>query len=226
MTRSGTLIRWNAVQSLLKELIAENTTAVDIGAFDGYILGELRKEINFVPFLIDIDIEGLKIAKTKDICPILALGTYIPLKNSSIEMILCLDVIEHIHHTKIFLKEMADIVKNDGFLVLTTPVANRKLVFFMSAKQMERIHLQWGHVKPGYILKELQYLFKEVNLKIISISQYFNTLSRYLYYLLFICHLPIPHRIKQVLFKIGLWSERFVRIGGFEHLIVAKKMEE
>ena len=88
---------------------------------------------------------------------------------------------------------------------------------------MKQIHRQWGHVKPGYTSQELQYLFMGANLNIVSAAQYFNILSRYLYYLLFIYNLSISHRIKQVLFKVGLWSERFVSIGGFEHLIVAKK---
>lgn len=204
----------------------ENTIAVDIGAFDGYILGELKKEINFIPLLLDIDIEGLKIAKTQNISPLLASGTHIPLKNNSVELLLCLDVIEHIYDEMVLLKEITRVLKKDGILVFSTPIADRKLVFFMSAEQMKQIHLQWGHVKLGYTSQELRYLFKMANLNIISVSQYFNILTRYLYYLLFFCPLPIPNRIKQVLFKIGLWSERFVRIGGLEHLIVAKKMEE
>ena len=223
MTRPGTLIRWNAIQSLLQELIVENIPVLDIGAFDGYILGKFKKDIDFVPFLLDIDIEGLKIAKTKGICPLLASGTHIPLKNNSVGLVLCLDVIEHIYDDRALIKEITRILKKDGILVFTTPIPDRKLVFFMNAEQMKQIHLQWGHVKPGYTFQELQYLFKVANLNIVFISQYFNILNRYLYYLLFNCHLPIPHRIKQVLFKIGLWSERFVRIGGFEHLIVAKK---
>lgn len=204
----------------------ENTIAVDIGAFDGYFLGKLKKKINFIPLLLDINIEGLKIANKQDICPLLASGTHIPLKNNSVELVMCLDIIEHIYDDRVLFEEISRILKKDGILVFSTPVADRKLVFFMSAEQMKQIHLQWGHVKFGYTSQELRYLFKVANLNIISASQYFNILTRYLYYLLFFCHLPIPYRIKQVIFKIGLWPERFVRIGGFEHLIVAKKMEE
>jgi len=223
MIRPGTLIRWNAVQSLLKQSIAENITVLDIGAFDGYISGELKKEIDFVPLLLDINIEGLKIAKTKGISPFLASGTYIPLKNNSVDLVLCLDVIEHICDDRALIKEITRVLKEEGFLVISTPVADRKLVFFMSTEQMKQIHRQWGHVKPGYTSQELQYLFREANLNIVSAAQYFNVLSRYLYYLLFIYNLPIPHKVRQVLFNIDLWSERFVSIGGFEHLIVAKK---
>lgn len=121
--------------------------------------------------------------------------------------------------------EIARVLKKDGILVFTTPIVNKKLVFFMSAERMDQIHVQWGHVKPGYTSQELQYLFKVVNLNIVFTSQYFNIMTRYLYYLLFICKFPLPNAIKQILFKIGLFSERFVRIGGFEHLIVAKKVE-
>jgi ubiquinone/menaquinone biosynthesis C-methylase UbiE len=226
MTRPGTLIRWNAVQSLLQKSIVENITVLDIGAFDGYILGELKKEINFVPLLLDINSKGLEIAKTKGISPFLGSGTQIPLKNESADLALCLDVIEHIYDDRALIKEITRVLKEDGILVTSTPVADRKLIFFMSAEEMKQIHLQWGHVKPGYTSQELQYLFREANLKIVSAAQYFNILSRYLYYLLFVCHLSIPHKVRQVLFKMGLLSERFVRIGGFEHLIVAKKMSE
>ena len=223
MTRSGTLIRWNAVQSLLKETIIENITVLDIGAFDGYILGEIKKKIDFVPLLLDIDSEGLKIAKTRGICPFLGSGTHIPLKTNSVGLVMCLDVIEHIYDDRALIKEITRVLKEDGFLVISTPIADRKLVFFMCAEQMKQIHRQWGHVKPGYTSQELQYLFKMADLNIVSAVQYFNVLSRYLYYLLFIYNLSIPHKVRQVLFNIGLWSERVVRIGGFEHLIVAKK---
>ena len=223
MTRSGTLIRWNAVQSLLKEAIIEDITVLDSGTFEGYILGELKKEIDFVPLLLDIDNEGLKIAKTKGFCPLLASGTHIPLKNNSVGLVMCLDVIEHIYDDRALFKEITCVLKEDGFLVISTHIAARKLVFFMCAEQMKRIHRQWGHVKSGYSSQELQYLLKMANLNIVSAARYFNILSKYLYYLLFICHLSVPHKVRQVLFNIGLRSERFVSIGGFEHLIVVKK---
>lgn len=223
MTRSGTLIRWNAVQSLLKETIIEDITVLDIGTFEGYILGKLKKEIDFVPLLLDIDNEGLKIAKTKGICPLLASGTHIPLKINSVGLVKCLDVIEHIYDDRTLIKEITRLLKDDGFSVISTLIVDRKLVFFMYAEQMKQIHRQWSHVKPGSTSQELQYLFKMANLNIVSAARYFNILSKYLYYLLFICHLSIPHKVRQVLFNIGLRSERFVSIGGFEHLIVVKK---
>ena len=129
MTRPGTLIRWNAIQSILKESIVKNITVLDIGAFDGYILGELKKEIDFVPLLLDINSEGLKIAKTKGICPFLGSGTHIPLKNKSVDLVMCLDVIEHIYDDRALIKEITRVLKEDGILVFSTPVADRKLAF-------------------------------------------------------------------------------------------------
>jgi len=222
MVRIGTLTRWYAVSAILKQCIKKNFTVLDIGAFDGYILSNLTKQVDFNPILLDLDRTGLKIAQAKSISPILASGTSIPFKSNSIDLVICLDVIEHIQEGETLMHEIARVLKKDGILVLTTPIADKKLVFFMSAKRMDQIHVQWGHVKYGYTLQELQYLFKGVNLNIVFTSQCFNILTRYLYYLLFICKFPIPNKIKQILFKMGLFSERFVRISGFEHLIVAK----
>jgi len=224
--RPGTLIRWNAIRSLLKKYIIQNITVLDIGAFDGFTLGELSKEIDFIPLLLDIDIEGLKIAKKRKIHPLFASGICIPLKDNSIEVVLCLDVIEHIHENRTLISEITRIVKEDGIIILTTPIANKKFVLFMNTEQTNKLHIQWGHVKPGYTLQELQNLFDEVNLEIEFTSQYFNIINRYLYYILFKTSLPIPKKIKKVIFKTGLYSEKFMKIGCFEHIIVAKKIRK
>lgn len=222
--RPGTLIRWNAIRSVLKKSIIEKMIVADIGAFDGYILGELKKQIDFVPFLIDIDVEGLKIAEKKSIHPVLASGTNIPLKDNSVDIVICLDVVEHIRETNFLLKELDRILKKNGTLVLTTPIADKKLVWFMSKKKMEEIHKSWGHVKFGYTFKELQYLFEGTNLNIKYISSYFNIFNRYIYFLLYLQPIPIPIRIRQFFFETGIYSENFIKFGGFEHLIIAEKM--
>lgn len=224
-SRPGTLIRWNAIKSILKESIIEKMIVADIGAFDGYILGELKKEIDFVPLLIDIDVEGLKIAKERSIYPVLASGIYIPLKDNSIDIVMCLDVVEHICENNVLFKEINRILKRNGTLIFTTPIADKKLVWFMSKKKMEEIHKLWGHVKYGYNLKEIQYLFNGTNLNVKTTSSYFNIFNRYLYYLLFLQSLPIPVRIKRFFFKMGIYSENFIKFGSFGHLIIAEKME-
>ena len=96
MVRIGTLIRWYAVSAILKQYIKKNFTVLDIGAFDGYILSNLTKQVDFNPILLDLDRTGLKIAQAKSISPILASGTSIPFKSDSVDLVICLDVIEHI----------------------------------------------------------------------------------------------------------------------------------
>jgi len=96
----------------------------------------------------------------------------------------------------------------------------------MNTEQTNKLHIQWGHVKPGYTLQELQNLFDDSNLEIEYTSQYFNIIDRYLYYFLFKTSLPIPQKIKKVLFKIGLYSEKVMEIGCFEHIIVARKIKK
>jgi ubiquinone/menaquinone biosynthesis C-methylase UbiE len=100
-----------------KESIVQDSTVLDIGAFDGYMLGEFKK-IDFVPLLLDINLDGLEIAKTVGVCPCLASGTYIPLKDNSVDLVMCLDVIEHIYDDRSLIKEITRVLKEDEFYFL------------------------------------------------------------------------------------------------------------
>lgn len=218
--RPGTLVRWYALKPILEKYTKNHMTILDIGGFDGYTLGKLKEKYNFFPILIDLDVIGLEIGKTKKIEPLLATGPQIPLNDKTVDMVLGLDVIEHVEEDILFIREVARIMKKKSLLVLTTPIKDKKIVPFMN---MEQVHKQFGHVRFGYTKDELVKVLGDEGLEIIYNTTYFNILSRYFYYVLFLLNLPFSYNLKISLFKFFLHLERWFKIGGMEYAILAKK---
>lgn len=218
MVRPGTWIRWNAFQSKLKAMLKEGMTVLDIGGHDGYILNKLKTQVEFNAILADLDLS--EDIKETMITPIQASGIKIPLTSESMHLILCLDVIEHISEDRLLVAELVRVLRKGGFLIISTPIANKRLVPFVD---MNKLHIQWGHIKPGYSLRDIRKLLSESGLDIVGSSEYFNIFVRYAYFLLLLSNLPLSYPVKRFLFTATAISERFCSLHSLEHFIIAKK---
>ena len=217
MVRPGTWIRWNAFQSKLKAMVREGMTVLDVGGHDGYILDKLKTKVEFDGILVDLDINE---CEETGIIPIIASGLKIPLISESMHLVLCLDVIEHISKDKSLVAELTRVLKKGGFLVISTPIATKKLVPFTD---MDKMHIKWGHKKPGYSLRNIRKILSDSGLNIVESGEYFNLFVRYAYFLLLLSNLPLPYSVKWFLFKTIAISEKFSSLCGLEHFIIAKK---
>lgn len=218
MVRPGTWIRWNAFQSKLKAMVREGMAVLDVGGHDGYILSKLKTQVEFDAILVDLDLS--EDIRQMMITSILASGTKMPLTSESMHLVLCLDVIEHVSKDRSLVAELVRVLRKGGFLIISTPIANKKLVPFVD---MDELHIQWGHIKPGYSLQDIQKLLSESGLDIVGSREYFNIFVRYAYFLLLLPNLPLPYPVKWFLFTVTAISERFCGLRGLEHFIIAKK---
>ncbi len=100
------------------------TSVLDIGCGRGHF-GLLLKSLGK-------NYTGVDIPKNAGICNERGLEAYsanieqekLPLKNASFDMVLCLEVIEHLNDMNLLLSEVMRVLKKDGIFIVSTPNSN------------------------------------------------------------------------------------------------------
>jgi len=220
--RPGTILRWYALKNILKKELKNNLTILDIGGYDGEISYRLKKVfLNLDIIVVDIDKSGLDTAKKRGLKTLYASALKLPLESNSVDVVLCLDVIEHIQEEDRLIKEISRVLKPGGKVILSTPFSDFRLPFV----DIYTVNKQWEHIKTGYSFEELENLFRQNGLYIKYKTKYFNIFSRLSYSIFFVKNFPlIPNYLKFNLFKLVTKMEPFIKIGALEHIIVGYKM--
>jgi SAM-dependent methyltransferase len=218
--RPGTLLRYYACKDQLEKVIKDKDVVLDIGCYDGFILSKLKEKKDFTPIVLDLDEKGLKIAKQNGLGGILASGTQIPLKSRSVDVLMLLDVVEHIKRDNLLITEASKVLKKGGILILTTPIKGKKLVPFIN---MKKLHKSWGHAKEGYSYGELKMLFDNNNFKILESTTYFNLLSRYAYFIIFYLPSPLFYKLKILFYSLILRTETRIKFGAMGFFIICQR---
>lgn len=161
---------WHGRRLLLSILIdhygGNPQKLLDIGCGTGETLVFLKKTYpNLDLYGVDNSAEAIRYAKArklKNIC--LGDVTHIPFPNASFDIVLLLDVLEHVKNDLTALKEIKRVLKPNGQLFLTVPA----LPFIMSAHDRDQ-----GH-KRRYTKRGIRKLVSQSHLTIGFVS-YFNT---------------------------------------------------
>lgn len=107
--------------------MSDNDILLDIGCGSGVQLGILQKKGYKLGIGIDLNKNALQYGKKKNIQDtsfILADVQYLPLKNNSVDKIICAEIIEHLQNPDWMIKEITRTLKKDGEVVITTPNEN------------------------------------------------------------------------------------------------------
>jgi SAM-dependent methyltransferase len=219
--RPGTLLRWHALKPLFNSDIKDGSLVLDIGGYDGFISDRLRAFKDVSVSVVDLDKEGLAAAETKELKTIHCSAFNLPIQDESIDVVLALDLIEHIEDDEGLLMELSRVTRKDGRLILTTPMENGVTFPFLSEVEIERINKYWGHIHKGYSLERIEKLFENSQWLIIEKSKYFNFLTRLVYRFCFLSKLPVKG--KNLLYKLIVRLEPFIKFGAQEHIIMAEK---
>jgi len=216
-------LRWYALKNILRFEIKKGCSVLDVGGYDGFIACNLKRLLdNLKVVVVDIDKSGLQSAKERGLDNLYASVLELPIKDSQIDVVLCLDLIEHVEEDDVLMKEISRVLKKDGKVILTTPMHNGVSFPFLSKEKIEAINRDWGHVRKGYRLEQIKELFQNNNLAIQKISKYFNSLSRFAYW--FNCFSGIPLKGKSLLYRAIIRLETYIKYGAKEHIIVGKKV--
>lgn len=219
--RPGTLVRWEALKKILSKQIKTDSLILDVGSFDGTIMYKLKKNLNIKVFLVDLDYDGLLVAKDKKIDVICASAIKIPVKDERFDFITCIDLIEHIDEDYKLVKELARVLKKGGRLILTTPIETGVTFPFLTKERISEINTEFGHVRKGYTLKGLKQLLQENNFVVLGNNTFFNLFSRFAYWLVNYSNLQL--RGKTFFFNLIIKLEPYVKFGAEEHIIIAEK---
>lgn len=177
------------IEKILNFIEGEGNKVLDIGCRDGYI-GGLIKEKGNVVYGIDNSKEALERAAKRGI--IVSLGNVeegLPYENEFFDYIFAGEVIEHIYDTDFFLKEIYRVLKNKGYLVLTTPnlaTLGRRILLLIGKNPLIEPSLSEpnssGHIRY-FIKSTLEKLLQKHNFKVIKfISDVVNFNNRGTFY--------------------------------------------
>lgn len=96
----------------------------------------------------------------------------LPLKNESVDMVMALDILEHLDEDRAMVREILRVLKPGGGVVVSTPISGG---FFMinRLKKMAGMGPEiYGHVREGYSLKEVTTLLESEGFTVTRATTY------------------------------------------------------
>lgn len=219
--RPGTVNRWYAARGLMKRYARPGMRVLDLGGFDGFILSSLARDVDLRGVVFDADTSGAASAMARGFGFASGDATALPVADASMDMVLCMDLIEHVENDAAVLSEAGRVLKPGGILFLSTPDADRETV---PGVDMEEVHNSWGHVRPGYRPADLLEMLGSSGFEVLLWRRYFNVISKHAYrQLLFARGGKVPARVKNALFRLGNVMEPWFRVGATQLITVSRK---
>lgn len=113
------------IEKIIMPNITTRMIIVDIGCGIGFVIKKLYKMIDDSSMIVGLDITMNSIMYAKNEFGLnnllLSNNYYIPLKDGSVDLVICSEVIEHLHDPKKSLSEMYRVLRKSGTLILSTP---------------------------------------------------------------------------------------------------------
>lgn len=95
-------------------------------------------------------------------------ATDLPFEDAAFDAVTMFDVLEHIPDDRKAIAEALRVLKPNGFLLISTPNEHWKFPYYHSMKSIcpdeADVMAEWGHVRRGYTLSQLQELISLPNL--------------------------------------------------------------
>jgi len=114
-------LRTNFFNSLIRKLIKKSGRILDIGCAYGFYLKYLEND--YETYGIDISLHAVE--KAKQICKHSKIAVMsaerLEFKNNFFDLILCLDILEHLINPRKCLDDCKKILKDNGFLIVGVP---------------------------------------------------------------------------------------------------------
>ena len=156
--------RWLLQKFLLDYRISG--CAIDIGASTGYYSQTLVDSgLNVIAF--ENEIAGIEICKSRGLRTLQGSALDLPLKQNSVDLVVIMDVLEHIKDDKKAIMEISRVLKSNGHLFLTVPIG---------MELWSEHDVQAQHVKR-YELSRIEELLESVGIQILE-SNYWNVILR------------------------------------------------
>ena len=96
----------------------------------------------------------------------------IPHPDATFDVIVSLDILEHLHQDQDFVNEMTRVLKPCGILILSTPAAGPVYLLNRLKKVAGLTPDQYGHVVEGYTLPQLEFMLSRSRLIVVKSTTY------------------------------------------------------
>jgi SAM-dependent methyltransferase len=147
-------------------------TALDLGCAQG-ILGYFARKRGGFWVHADEDLANLRTAKSILERGLIQIrGEQLPFRNGSLDLVLCLDYLEHVDADERTIAEISRVLKAGGELIAVTPHTGR---FFLLHKLRSALGLRleyFGHKREGYSFPELETKLGRAGLRVKSKTTY------------------------------------------------------
>ena len=158
---------------LLKRLsfLDPSRRVVDLGCRQGVVSLALREGSEGMWVFADVDPRPLGEARKVLGDRVVLVGESLPFPDGSFDVVLCLDLLEHVADDRLLIAEVARILKPSGRAYLSTPRSGGFL--FPRLRGLFGLTPEvYGHVREGYSLEELRTLSQDVGLKVLYQGTY------------------------------------------------------
>ncbi|MBN1197237.1 MAG: class I SAM-dependent methyltransferase [Candidatus Aminicenantes bacterium] len=166
------LMKKDKVRLVSSQVDFSGCRVLDIGCSNGAVSCFLKKEGGEWVHA-DLDLENLRTAR-----PVLGLELFqmgesrLPLGDNSMDLIMALDILEHLEHDRAMVGEIFRILRPGGSAVVSTPISGG----FFLINYLKRLAGMgpeiYGHVREGYSLAELTTLLNSYGFSVIRATTY------------------------------------------------------
>lgn len=169
MNREFGEIRLHTMKSWLRELCSKDTTVIDLGA--GHV--PISQGLSARSITTDI-----LLSCRPDLVANLS-GSYLPFKDGSADIVVAGEILEHIYYSKLFLREIWRVLRDEGFLLLSVPNAvslKYRIAFLLGRipSNVAKADCFYEDDRPGHVrdfnLYELKHLLVKTNFEVEKVS--------------------------------------------------------
>ena len=209
---------------IIRQLLTPDDTglALDIGIGTGYATYSVFGDRPTV--CVDIHTPNLDYYKQKlstfshthqPHC-VTAPATALPLPDEEFHLVLCSEVLEHLHEDDQAVKEIARVLAPDGKAIITVPYTGLGFTSFLELCGLRTVHDFPGpeqHVRRGYDEASLRALLARHQLYVEHYTYYLRFFTRVAVDLVSVCHLLYQRLVHKR--RAWTWSEAASAEGGF-----------
>jgi SAM-dependent methyltransferase len=120
----------------------------------------------------------------------------LPFPDHSFDLLVSIDVHEHLAHPEILTKEFFRVLKSSGRAVVTTPNGNERKLVVRLKRWSGMDNLEYGHVRTGFDIPDLERLLAAAGLNPVRSGSYAKFFSEFLELLLNWTYVKILNRRK------------------------------
>lgn len=216
--RLGTYHRFTVLRAL--SLLPNGNSTLDVGCYDGYLLkqspGEIKIGVDICPVPTeDLSKDGIKFVQADITKPLQGL-------NVTFDEIYAMDVLEHIHYDNLAVKNLFEMLKPDGRLIISVPHSYFKSpVPFLPLSVWNK---KVGHIRNGYLPEQIHQLIPSH--ATITTIHWNSPLFRRFYIMLRLLNPVVPRLVQKILDKITDYDNKH-REGqnGWLYFIIKKSMD-